>query len=156
MTDCIFCSLEKGVERNVVFKSENFRIVLDQFPLNFGHCLIIPKSHVDQLEDLSDEEFLELKQMISKAKKLIENHDLRERYRENLKDPVSEKSADFTEQVIDQEGNPEGFNIGVNSNRVAGRTIDHLHIQVIPRYEGDVENPEGGIRNVIPRKADYT
>ena len=51
--------------------------------------------------------------------------------------------------------NPDGFNIGVNTNEAAGQTVDHAHIHLIPRYQGDVEDPRGGIRWVIPGKAPY-
>lgn len=60
-----------------------------------------------------------------------------------------------TKNIIDEKFHPDGFNIGVNEGRVAGRTIDHLHIHLIPRYLHDVDNPRGGIRNVIPGKGDY-
>ena len=50
---------------------------------------------------------------------------------------------------------PQGFNVGINNSPVAGQTVPHAHIHVIPRYEGDVKNPRGGIRNIIPEKGDY-
>jgi len=51
--------------------------------------------------------------------------------------------------------NPDGFNVGINVNEVAGQTIFHVHIHLIPRYKGDVENPRGGVRGVIPEKQSY-
>ena len=58
-------------------------------------------------------------------------------------------------EIIKNKFNPDGFNVGVNSGETAGQTIFHAHIHVIPRYKGDVPNPRGGVRNVIPDKADY-
>ena len=57
---------------------------------------------------------------------------------------------------IQAEFNPDGFNVGVNIGKSAGQTIPHVHVHVIPRYTGDVENPTGGVRGVIPDKQDYS
>ena len=59
-------------------------------------------------------------------------------------------------KLIDKEFNPDGYNIGVNVGEAAGQSILHVHIHIIPRYKGDVENPQGGVRHVIPKKAHYT
>jgi diadenosine tetraphosphate (Ap4A) HIT family hydrolase len=58
-------------------------------------------------------------------------------------------------EIVFQKFKPDGFNIGINVNESAGQTISHVHIHLIPRYTGDVENPEGGVRGVIPKKKDY-
>ena len=57
-------------------------------------------------------------------------------------------------KIIEDEFNPDGFNIGINVNESAGQTVPHVHIHLIPRYSGDVENPTGGVRGVIPKKQD--
>jgi diadenosine tetraphosphate (Ap4A) HIT family hydrolase len=59
-------------------------------------------------------------------------------------------------EILQSQFHPDGFNIGVNMGRAAGQTIAHLHVHVIPRYSGDVEHPEGGVRNVIPALGPYT
>jgi len=59
-------------------------------------------------------------------------------------------------KLLDKEFNPDGYNIGVNVGPAAGQSIRHVHIHIIPRYKGDVENPQGGVRHVIPKKAHYT
>ena len=56
---------------------------------------------------------------------------------------------------LDKEYSPDGYNIGINIGEAAGQTVDHFHIHVIPRYEGDMDNPEGGVRGVIPGKQKY-
>jgi len=58
-------------------------------------------------------------------------------------------------EIIQKKHNPDGFNIGINVNEEAGQTIFHVHIHLIPRYKGDVENPRGGVRGVIPEKQFY-
>jgi len=57
--------------------------------------------------------------------------------------------------VVDEKYSPDGYNIGINDGRAAGRTVDHLHVHLIPRYEGDVKEPRGGVRHVIPGKGFY-
>lgn len=58
-------------------------------------------------------------------------------------------------EIVSQTFNPDGFNVGININLPAGQTIHHVHIHLIPRYMGDMENPTGGVRNVIPGRGDY-
>jgi diadenosine tetraphosphate (Ap4A) HIT family hydrolase len=88
--------------------------------------LIIPKRIVADIFDLNDEEYKSCFDLVKTVKEIIKN-----------------------------KFNPDGFNVGVNSGETAGQTIFHAHIHVIPRYKGDVPNPRGGVRNVIPGKADY-
>jgi diadenosine tetraphosphate (Ap4A) HIT family hydrolase len=57
--------------------------------------------------------------------------------------------------IIDREFRPDGYNVGVNIGEAGGQSIPHLHIHVIPRYKGDMENPRGGVRGVIPHKQKY-
>ena len=99
----------------------------DSYPVTNYHCLIIPKRHVENYFDLNEKETIACDQLIRKIKKEIERID----------------------------PSVKGFNIGTNSGKVAGQSIFHCHIHVIPRREGDVENPQGGIRGVIPSKQHY-
>jgi diadenosine tetraphosphate (Ap4A) HIT family hydrolase len=64
-------------------------------------------------------------------------------------------AADLVRTEIEKDLAPDGYNIGINDGAAAGQTIFHLHLHVIPRYKGDVEDPRGGMRHVIPAKADY-
>jgi superfamily II DNA or RNA helicase/HKD family nuclease/diadenosine tetraphosphate (Ap4A) HIT family hydrolase len=98
----------------------------DSFPVTDGHVLLIPRRHVATWFDATPEEHLELIAAIDIARKSI--------------------LARFK---------PDGFNLGVNIGGAAGQTIFHLHLHVIPRYRGDVEDPTGGVRNVIPAKGNY-
>ncbi len=99
---------------------------LDRYPISEGHALVIPKFAVLSLYELDPELQAELWDTVRRVREMLE-----------------EKCS------------PEGFNIGVNDGRVAGQTIPHAHIHIIPRYKGDHPDPRGGIRWVIPEKAKY-
>lgn len=98
----------------------------DRYPVSPGHILIIPFRHVSAFFDLTPEEQQQAWELVFKAK-----------------------------EKITLERQPDGFNIGVNVGEPAGQTVMHVHIHLIPRYTGDMENPEGGVRGVIPEKRTY-
>ncbi|GAB5605588.1 HIT family protein [Sideroxyarcus sp. TK5] len=98
----------------------------DTYPTSPGHTLIIPRRHVASFFELTAEEFATCMDLIKEEKKLL-----------------------------DAEFKPDGYNVGVNVGPAAGQSIFHVHIHLIPRYKGDVENPQGGVRHVIPHKAHY-
>jgi diadenosine tetraphosphate (Ap4A) HIT family hydrolase len=155
--DCLFCKPNKLTQKAVIEEFEDFKVILDPFPINFGHKIIVPQRHVEKIDDLDSEELMQLQNRISNGKKQADNtEEIKDRYFEIMKTEKSERSEEMIKSVIGNEDAPEGFNIGINEGEAAGQTIDHLHIHVIPRYEGDVEDPKGGVRNVIPGKADYT
>jgi len=122
---CVFCDLRVNSDRPVLARTKSFFAVSDRFPVNVGHTLLIPDRHVCRLRDLSGEEFADFKRIL-----------------EIVQDGLLGRGA-------------EGFNIGINEGEVAGQTIGHLHIHVIPRYKGDVESPRGGIRNLKPALVEY-
>lgn len=100
--------------------------IMDKFPVSKGHSLIIPKTHTNDYFNLSFKEQSGLIFLLNKVKKIIE-----------------------------KKYSPTGFNVGININEAAGQTIPHVHIHLIPRYTGDVQDPTGGVRNVIPSKGNY-
>jgi ATP adenylyltransferase len=100
--------------------------VYDSFPVSPGHALILPRRHALTIWELSPEEFVDCFSLVRDV-----------------------------QQKLQIQFDPPGFNIGVNCGRAAGQSVWHAHIHVIPRYTGDVPNPRGGVRNVIPLKADY-
>ena len=109
-----------------IIENENAFAIYDAFPVSKGHVLVIPKRVSAEIFDLNDEEYSSCFNLVKEVKKILE---------EKFK--------------------PDGFNIGINNGEKAGQTIFHAHIHVIPRYSGDVDNPRGGIRHVIPGKGDY-
>ncbi|WP_370858082.1 HIT family protein [Parasutterella sp.] len=98
----------------------------DGFPVNPGHVLVIPKRHVANYFELTTEEVLAIRDLLQRMK---------------------------TE--VDAKFHPDGYNIGVNVGADAGQSIFHVHVHLIPRYKGDVKNPRGGVRGVIPAKQSY-
>ena len=114
------------LNKEKIIENENAFAIYDGFPVSKGHVLVIPKRIVAEIFDLNEDEYSSCFNLVKDVKKILE---------EKFK--------------------PDGFNIGINNGEKAGQTIFHAHIHVIPRYSGDVENPRGGIRHVIPGKGDY-
>jgi diadenosine tetraphosphate (Ap4A) HIT family hydrolase len=98
----------------------------DAYPVSEGHVLVVSRRHVARVEDLETDEWDELFALV----------------REVCRD------------VAEQDG-VDGVNVGVNSGVAAGQTVDHAHVHVIPRRLGDVRDPRGGVRHVVPERADY-
>ncbi len=119
--DCLFCRQDDARLNQISHRNATCFARLDNFPASEGHTEIVPKRHVESFFDLTPEELQDAFALI-----LAVRTDLTRRLR------------------------PEGWTIGVNEGRAAGRSIDHLHIHVIPRRFGDVENPAGGIRQILP------
>jgi diadenosine tetraphosphate (Ap4A) HIT family hydrolase len=152
--DCLFCKIKK----NWIFENENFYAIFDVHPVSPGHSLIIPKKHIISLLDLNQEQWASLKPAISKTIEVIENTNFQKLYRKMIIEKPTKKSPPFCEKMLLHMGikkKPKGYNIGNNEGSTAGRTIHHLHIQIIPRYEGDIKDPTGGIRTIIPGLGNY-
>jgi diadenosine tetraphosphate (Ap4A) HIT family hydrolase len=113
--------------RGVSLEHELVFSARDSYAASPGHTLIIPRRHVASFFDLTPEEVAACMDLIKEEKK-----------------------------HLDEEFHPDGYNIGVNVGPAAGQSIFHVHIHLIPRYKGDVENPQGGVRHVIPKKGHYT
>jgi diadenosine tetraphosphate (Ap4A) HIT family hydrolase len=115
-------------KEDIIKENEFAYATFDSYPVSSKHCLIIPKRHIKDYFELNENEVTGCDQLIKIIKNQIEKGD---------------KTV-------------KGFNIGINSGKVAGQSIMHCHIHLIPRREGDVENPQGGVRGVIPSKQHYT
>ena len=121
---CLFCnSKQSGIdhENNLAYAS------YDTYPVSDYHCLIIPKRHVKDYFELTNEELIACNDLVKIVK----------------------------EEIINKDNSVKAFNIGVNVGKISGQSIMHCHIHLIPRREGDVENPQGGVRSVIPKKQHY-
>ena len=99
----------------------------DTYPVSKHHCLIIPKRHIKDYFDLTKDELIACHKLI----KIIK------------------------EEILSKDKSVKGFNLGTNIGNVSGQSIMHCHFHLIPRREGDVENPQGGVRSVIPNKQHY-
>ena len=121
---CLFCNSKiSGIahENDLAFAS------YDTYPVSEFHCLIIPKRHVIDYFELTDEELVACNDLIKVIK----------------------------EEILIKDKNVKAFNIGTNAGKIAGQSIMHCHIHLIPRREGDVDNPQGGVRSVIPKNQHY-
>mgnify|MGYP001032943236 FL=1 len=113
-------------DKEIIAENELAVAFYDSFPVNPGHSLIIPKRHVANYFDLSVEECVAMQALLKVVQTKVE-----ERF------------------------HPNGYNIGVNVNVAAGQSVFHVHMHLIPRFLGDVEDPKGGVRGVIPSKQKY-
>ena len=113
--------------KEYIFENNLAFSTFDSYPVSEFHVLILPKRHIKNYFALSNDEIIACNKIILLSKNKIEKMD------ETIK----------------------GFNIGINCGKIAGQTIMHCHIHLIPRREGDVENPQGGVRGVIPSKQHY-
>jgi diadenosine tetraphosphate (Ap4A) HIT family hydrolase len=160
MKQCIFCGecLDNKEPPRRIIENKFFYAMFDAHPIAPGHALIISKRHAVSLLDLTREEWIALKPMISKTIKKIELTNFKKIYTEMIKKQYTEKSPKYCKRILKHLGinkKPEAYNIGNNDGEAAGRTVHHLHIQIIPRFKGDVEDFVGGIRHIIPEGGNY-
>lgn len=120
------CPFCNFIQDRIIDQNEYVMVIRDGFPVSEGHTLIIPHRHVGSYFDTTQAERASIEAMLLKHRALL--------------------SAEF--KVSD-------FNIGINDGPMAGQTVPHLHVHLIPRREGDMEDPRGGVRYVIPGKAKY-
>tara|TARA_B100000029_G_scaffold150083_1_gene145291 strand:- start:1012 stop:1410 length:399 start_codon:yes stop_codon:yes gene_type:complete len=121
---CLFCNVD---ESGYIHENDLAYASYDSYPVTENHCLIIPKRHIKDYFDLSNEELIACNDLIKIVK----------------------------DEITDKDQTIKGFNIGTNVGKVSGQSILHCHIHLIPRREEDVENPQGGVRSVIPDKQHY-
>lgn len=159
MIDCIFCEKYKEKENSIFGENKFFYYHLDKFPVTPGHIEIVSKRHAESILDLTKEEWKYLQIAIKDAINILENKlNLKKIYTLSVKNPINEKSERFLNDAINSSyinKKPKAYNHGNNDGHAAGRTIDHFHWHIIPRYDGDVKNPMGGIRHIIAGKENY-
>ena len=114
------------INKEKIHENEFAFAIYDGFPVSKGHSLVIPKRIVSSIFDLDDNEYNHIFLLLRDIKKI-----LLEKFK------------------------PNGFNIGINNGTDAGQTIDHAHIHIIPRYKGDLKDPRGGVRNILPDNTGY-
>ena len=124
---CLFCEIASR-QKDVPFVAQfkHCYVIKDKFPVSNGHVLVIPYEHTENW------------------------FTAREEVRQDMMQALHLMKAQ-----LDAEYTPDGYNIGANCGKVAGQTVMHLHLHLIPRYEGDMEDPKGGVRGVIPSKQKY-
>ena len=122
------CIFCKINKEEIQFENNLAYSSVDSYPVSKHHSLIIPKRHIENYFELTEAELIACNELVLLTKEKILNEDL----------------------------SVKGFNLGTNAGKVAGQSIMHCHIHLIPRREGDVENPQGGVRSVIGSKQHYT
>ena len=122
---CLFCNSKKS---GIAYENKLAYASYDTYPVSDLHCLIIPKRHINNFFDLSDEELIACNNLIKVVKR----------------------------EIVEKDKTVEAFNIGTNVGKISGQSIMHCHIHLIPRRKGDVNNPQGGVRSVIPKNQHYT
>ena len=121
------CVFCKDFDKNrIIYEDSTWVAIYDNYPVSKGHVLVIPKRHCETYFDLNYVELASLGVTIGVIK-----------------------------LILNKKFNPDGYNIGVNCGEAAGQTVKHCHIHIIPRYHGDMEDPRGGVRGVIPEKQKY-
>ena len=121
---CLFCDSKKS---GIAHENDLAYASYDSYPVSDHHCLIIPKRHIKDYFDMTNDELIACNDLVQIVKK----------------------------EILSKDVNVKGFNIGTNAGKIAGQSIMHCHIHLIPRREGDVNNPQGGVRSVIPNKQHY-
>ena len=122
-----YCLFCDKTKQKIIYSNDLFFVVRDSYPVTKYHSLIIPHRHVSNFFDLNGNEFNDLNQVLKKQRQSL---------------------LDFDKEIT-------GFNVGVNAGTDAGQSIMHCHIHLIPRRKGDIKNPRGGVRGVIPSKQKY-
>ena len=157
--NCYFCKVVNGEADPFIFENRSFVSIFDTNPVNPGHALVMPKRHVASIFCLNQTEHDDYFDAIYGVKKVVESTDMKQLYEEMLnRECFKDRPTDHIETVLQLPflaNQPNAYTIGNNDGREAGRSIDHLHVIILPRFKGDVENPSGGIRNVIPSRAQY-
>jgi len=125
--DCLFCNLQKDDRKRIIAENSLAYAIRDGFPVTEGHTLFIPKRHTIDYFGLVPAEVSAINQLME-AQRIF---------------------------LLDSDSTIGGFNIGMNCGEIAGQSVWHCHVHLIPRRKGDVEYPKGGVRHVIPYKGNY-
>jgi len=127
MSNEIDCIFCNDCVERTIDQNQLCSVIRDGFPVTKYHTLIIPKRHVADYFDLHPEEYIAIQELLRSQRKRIQKLD----------------------------SSVTGFNVGINSGASAGQTVFHVHVHLIPRRDGDTENPKGGVRGVISGKQSY-
>jgi len=119
--NCKYCNQNYQTSHRTILENDHFIANFDKHPVSPGHMKIIPKKHRSFLDEFTDQEMIAFRDILREAK-----------------------------QLVRKKHNPDGWNIGDNEGQAAGQTVFHLHVHLIPRYEGDVDDPVGGVRTILP------
>tara|TARA_Y100001958_G_C21031356_1_gene404255 strand:+ start:342 stop:740 length:399 start_codon:yes stop_codon:yes gene_type:complete len=122
------CIFCKVKLNEILYETKYAYASYDTYPVTKFHSLVFPKRHISNFFDLNNDELIDCNELIKKIRK----------------------------KILNEDSSVKGFNIGTNAGKVSGQSILHCHIHLIPRRQDDVDNPQGGVRAVIPSKQHYT
>ncbi len=125
--NCLFCDVQTIDRKRIIAENDLAYAIRDGFPVTEGHTLFIPKRHTIDYFGLLPAEVSAINQLME-AQRIF---------------------------LLDSDSTIGGFNIGMNCGEIAGQSVWHCHVHLIPRRKGDVEYPKGGVRHVIPYKGNY-
>ena len=124
---CLFCDVQSADRERIVAENDLAYVIRDGFPVTPGHSLVIPKRHTNDYFGLTQTELFAIDGLLREQRGLL----------------------------MAEDSSITGFNIGMNCGEDSGQTVFHCHVHLIPRRKGDVENPRGGVRHLIPGKGHY-
>ncbi len=123
---CQVCPFCNVTNRSIILESEHALAILDGYPVSRGHTLVIPKAHAPSLFSMSLDVQADIWRLVAEVR-----DELQTRF------------------------DPDAFNVGLNDGQAAGQTVQHAHVHIIPRFNGDVADPRGGVRWILPDRANY-
>ncbi len=125
--DCLFCDVQLENRGRIVAENSLAYVIRDAYPVTEGHTLLIPKRHIIDYFALVLDEVSAINKLMEEQRRIL----------------------------LESDKTIGGFNIGMNCGEIAGQSVWHCHIHLIPRRKGDVQYPRGGVRHVIPYKGNY-
>lgn len=156
MKNCIFCKLQKL--NDIIIENKYFYAIFDLNPVSIGHTLIIPKRHILSIEDLNENEANSFFEFQNNVVEKIKTINLKEFYNNILKNSNEKNSINFTKKILHKFVKfnwIKDYNLWINNWIFAWRTVNHLHIHIIPRYKWDVKDYVWGVRHIIPELGNY-
>lgn len=151
MEVCVFCDEHEAGE-NTFAETALWRARWDRYPATPGHVEVTPKRHVQYLEQLTDDELGSMMHFAREVMGTIRETDLVGVY-DALLSMSTDKNRALIEGALtalrERPGKPDAFNFGINDGPEAGQSIHHIHLHLMPRWVGDMENPRGGVRNLF-------
>ena len=150
---CFFCNVRDNLSNNLIlFENDLFIAKYSGVPVNPGHIELFPRRHIETLLDLNHLEKRELVRSIGQTQDMLSRVDFEAFYKLMLLRAGQQIVKNYAQKMLQLSfinNNPTGFNVGINQGVSAGQTVKHLHIHLIPRFDGDTPDPIGGVRNLL-------